>query len=166
MTPVTIQTRPPCVRTSAMTIMLCERVRLSHFMATIRQFAPIPDELFTSTKHLMLNSSQFCCFLLRFEGTTMQKMKGLVVRASATRVCPILQHPVSSLTVHPFSLCAVSHTLPPLDTHNLLWILFSIQQSTSPYWLPLHVRWSQLCFSKQFNSITAEFAEYLPKRPL
>jgi len=67
-------------------------------------------------------------------------------RASATRVRPISQHTASSLIVHPFSLCSVSHGLLAIDTNPLPWLPFSIQQPTSPHWLPICDRQSYWCF--------------------
>ena len=83
------------------------------------------------------------------EGLTMQKIKGLAVRgerASATRVRPILQHPASSLIVHPSSLWVVSHALPPLDTHQSATDTLLYLTTNRPHWLPLCDRQSRLCF--------------------
>ena len=56
------ETHPTSVHTSAMTLVLCKRVRIIHFMAITRKFAPTRDGLFTSTMHLTLNSCQFFYF--------------------------------------------------------------------------------------------------------
>ena len=142
------ETHPTSVHTSAMTIVLGERVRITHFMAITSRFAPIRDGRFAPTMHLTLNSSQFCCFLVRLQGITRQKMKGLVVRAFAMKVRPILQHPASSLIVHLSSLCVVSHALPLIDTHKSDTDMAPLLNLTNSnlQWLPLHDSQSYWCF--------------------
>ena len=143
------ETCPTSVCTSAMALVLCETVRITHFMANTCRFVPSPDGLFTPTMHLTLNSYQFC-FLLQFEGLSLQNTNRLLLERRAS-----LQNedsaniPASNLLVDcspVLILCFPMHFLHLICT-NLQWILFSIQQSTSPHWLPLRVRWSRLCFT-------------------
>ena len=131
-----------------MPMVLCERVR-RHILC---QFDAVSNQLVMGFHvygmHLQLKSYQFCLSLLQFEGLTMQKIRGWQLKGESfcKRVRPILQHPASSLIVHPFSLCSVSHGLLAIDTNQLPWLPFSIQQPTSPHWLPICDRQSYWCF--------------------
>ena len=77
------ETCPTSVCTSAMALVLCETVRITHFMANTCRFVPSPDGLFTSTMHLTLNSYQFC-FLLQFEGLSLQNTNRLLLERRAS----------------------------------------------------------------------------------
>ena len=74
------ETHPTSVRTSAMALVLCKRVRIIHLMAITRRFAPTRDGLFTSTMHLTLNSCQFCLFLLQCDCLTLQNTNRLLLK--------------------------------------------------------------------------------------
>jgi hypothetical protein len=106
-------------------------------------FEPTRDGLFTCAKQLQLNSYQFCLFILQFKDPTSQTTKRTLLKrwvSLPNKDSSNIPAPAPSSIVHLSSLYSVSHALPPLDTHNLLWILSSIWQSTSLHWLPLHVR--------------------------
>ena len=60
------ETCSPSLSTSAMPMVLCERVRVTHFMPIWCCFEQTCNGLFTCAKQLQSNLYQFCLFLLQF----------------------------------------------------------------------------------------------------
>jgi hypothetical protein len=113
------ETRPTSVRTSAMALVLCKRVRIIHFIAITRKFAPTRDGLFTSTMHLTLNSCQFCLFLLQFDGLTLQNTNMLLLKWQVSlRNEGSANIPASGLLVDcsPVLTLFGLHARPPLES--------------------------------------------------